>query len=112
MLQIKEVQDVKGLKEFIALPWTIYKNDPNWVPPLRGQLLRTLQGKNNPLLANGEHTFFLALDGEKVVGRVLVGINRKLNREKNKQEGYLSLFEAVADQKVAFALFDAASRWL
>lgn len=112
MLQIKEVQDVKGLKKFIALPWTIYKNDPNWVPPLRGQQLRTLQGKNNPLLANGEHTFFLAQVGEEVVGRLLVGINQKLNREKKKEEGYLSLFESIDDQKVAFALFDAASRWL
>jgi hypothetical protein len=112
MLKISEVKDVKGLKKFIALPWVIYQNDPNWVPPLRGQQLRTLQGKNNPLLANGEHTFFLAQVGEKVVGRLLVGINRKLNREKNKQEGYLSLFEAIEDREVAFALFDAASQWL
>ncbi|NLM37774.1 MAG: N-acetyltransferase [Firmicutes bacterium] len=113
MLQIKEVQDVNGLKKFIALPWTIYKNDPNWVPPLRGQQFRTLQGKNNPFLANGEHTFFLAQDGEeRVLGRILVGINQKLNREKKKAEGYLSLFEAVNDREVAFALFDAASQWL
>lgn len=112
MLQIKEAHDVKGLKQFIALPWEIYKNDPNWVPPLRTQQLRTLQGKNNPLLADGEHVFYLAFAGEKVVGRILVGINQKLNREKEKLEGYLSLFEAVEDEKVAFALFEAATQWL
>ena len=112
MLQIKEIQDVKGLKQFINLPWELYKNDPHWVPPLRRQLLRTLQGKNNPLLDNGDHAFFLVFEDGNPVGRVLVGVNEKLNREKTKKEGYISLFEAIDDQKVAFALFEAATTWL
>lgn len=112
MLQITKVENSKDLKRFIALPWEIYKKDPNWVPPLRTQQRRTLQGKNNPLLANGEHAFFLAIDGGQVVGRVLVGINEKLNREKEKNEGYLSLFEAINRQDVAFGLFTAATEWL
>ena len=112
MVQIKEVKDGKGLKQFIDLPWRLYKGDPNWVPPLRRQFLRTLQGKNNPLLANGVHTFFLAVDEGEVVGRLLVGINAKLNREKGKNEGYISLFEVIDDQKPAFALFEAAAAWL
>jgi GNAT superfamily N-acetyltransferase len=93
MLEIREVQEIRRLKKFVAMPWDLYKNDHYWVPPLRTQLLRTLQGKNNPLLAAGEpHTFFLAFQG--------------------KQEGYISLFESVADQRVAFSLFDVASQWL
>ncbi|NLY90610.1 MAG: N-acetyltransferase [Firmicutes bacterium] len=112
MLQIEEIQGVKGLKQFIALPWAIYNKDPNWVPPLRQQFLRTLQGKNNPLLANGTHTFFLAMDEGKVIGRVLVGVNQKLNREKGKNEGYIGLFEVFDDREAAFALFEAASAWL
>jgi len=112
MLQIKEVQDRNGLKQFIDLPWTIYKRDPNWVPPLRGQFFHTLEGKNNPLFTNGPHTFYLALEEGQVVGRLLVGVNTKLNREKGKNEGYISLFEVVDDQKAAFALFEAAAAWL
>ena len=112
MIQIKAVHGDEDLKRFIALPWEIYRTDRNWVPPLRGQQLRTLQGKNNPLLADGEHDFFLAFEGEKVVGRILVGINQKLNREKQKNEGFISLFETVGREEVAFALFEAAAQWL
>lgn len=112
MLQIKEIKKKQELKDFINLQWEIYKNDPYWVPPLRWPLFQTLQGKNNPLLASGPHTFFLAFSGEQVVGRILVGVNTKLNREKGKKEGYISLFEAVNDENVATALFEAATDWL
>ncbi len=112
MLQIKEIKKKQELKAFIDLPWEIYKNDPYWVPPLRWPLFQTLQGKNNPLLARDPHTFFLALSENQVVGRILVGVNTKLNRKKRKKEGYISLFETINDEKVATSLFEAAIAWL
>lgn len=118
MIHIQEINEEKtALKEFINLPWELYRNDPYWVPPLRGQLTRTLRGQNNPLLANGPYTFFLAYynnnaAGRKIAGRIMVGVNHKLNRKKNKNEGYISLFESVNDKEVAFALFQAAAGWL
>ncbi|HHU82487.1 MAG TPA: N-acetyltransferase [Firmicutes bacterium] len=117
MIHVQEIErKKKALKEFVDFPWEIYRNDPYWVPPLRGQLTRTLLGENNPLLANGPHTFFLAYEesgsGRKIAGRVMVGINEKLNREKKKNEGYISLFESVNNKEAAFALFQAAAGWL
>ena len=46
------------------------------------------------------------------MGRVMAGINEKLNREKKKNEGYISLFESVNNPAVASALFQAAAGWL
>ena len=34
MLQVKPVNDRNELRQFIRLPWSIYSNDPVWVPPL------------------------------------------------------------------------------
>ncbi len=34
MIKIKPVETKKELKQFIMLPFELYKNDPNWVPPL------------------------------------------------------------------------------
>ena len=34
MIEIKPVQTKKEKRDFLAFPWTIYKNDPLWVPPL------------------------------------------------------------------------------
>lgn len=113
MIKIEEIHDARGLKRFVALPWELYKKDPYWVPPLRTSFFRTLQGKDNPLLAPGQpHTFFLALKDEQVVGRILVGVNTKLNRKKGKNEGYISLFESIEEQAVAASLFETAATWL
>ena len=33
-LEIREVSGKRALNAFIRVPWMIYKNDPNWIPPL------------------------------------------------------------------------------
>ncbi len=112
MVNIEVVRGKKALKRFIDIPFQLYKGDPNWVPPLRGQLLKTLSGINNGLFSNGVQEFFIAWKDGKPVGRILTGINEKLNREKSKKEGYISLFESINDKEVSRALFDATCSWL
>lgn len=112
MIEVLETKRKKDLKKFIEMQWDIYKNDPNWIPPLKSSMLKSLSGKNNPLLSNGPHTFFIAYKDGKIVGRLLTGVNTKLNREKNKNEGYISLFESINDEEVAFSLLDKAIEWL
>ena len=34
MLEVNPVNDRRRLRQFIRLPWSIYSNDPVWVPPL------------------------------------------------------------------------------
>lgn len=112
MAKILEACGKRDLKKFIDMQWEIYKNDENWVPPLKGQMLKTLMGKDNPLLTNGQHAFFLARKENRTVGRLLTGINIRLNAKKNKNEGYISLFECIDDEDTAFLLFNSAVDWL
>jgi len=32
--EIEAVRGRKQLDDFIAVPWSIYRHDPHWVPPL------------------------------------------------------------------------------
>ncbi|MDD5497820.1 MAG: N-acetyltransferase, partial [Atribacterota bacterium] len=112
MLQIKALQTPEELRQFIEMPWKIYQQDHNWVPPLKKKLLEELNGKNNILLMNGAHQFLMAYRNNKPVARILVGINEKLNREKNKREGYISLFESINDPDICFPLLEQALEWL
>lgn len=112
MLEILEIKGKAQLKKFIELPWSIYKNDEFWVPPLKRDLLNTLLGKDNPLFMSGEHAFFMAYLNGEAVGRICVGINESLNKKKNVEDGYISLFESIENKEVAFALFDKAVEWL
>lgn len=108
---IKPVLTAKDRKKFIRLPWQLYKNDPNWVPPLLSDMKNTLNPKKNALLTLGPYQYYLAyLDG-KPAGRIGVGIDEQLNAKKNYKSSYITLFESVNDYKVAEALFDTAVQW-
>lgn len=111
-IDIVEIKDRQGLKKFIDFAWDIYKGDSCWVPPLKSDMMDTLTGKNNPLFKNGPHTFFMVYRYGKPAGRILTGINENLNKKKNRNEGYISLFECVDDEEISCALFDAALSWL
>ncbi|MDI6871467.1 MAG: hypothetical protein QME79_08970 [Bacillota bacterium] len=97
---------------FFALPRRLYRNDPNWVPPLLFELWQVLYPRYNALLRLGPHAHLLARRNGRVVGRLGVGIDENLNARKNRREGYLTLFEAENDYAIAQALFDAGEKWL
>ncbi|MFO8191317.1 MAG: N-acetyltransferase, partial [Bacillota bacterium] len=60
-VEIKIIQDKNDRKSFVELPWLIYKNDPNWIPPLLSDMHNTLNPNKNALLRLGPSCFFLAL---------------------------------------------------
>lgn len=110
--KIVEVTNKRLLKEFIDLPYKLYKDDPNWVPLIKLLTKQTVNGKNNMLFSNGIHiTYILQKDGE-TAGRLIAGIDFKTNEEKKLKRGYISLFECINDVKAASIMFDYAKDWL
>ncbi len=109
---IKEAISKKEIKDFINLPFELYKGDTAWVPPLKSDFRKYITGKNNSLNDVGPHNKIVAYRNNSVVGRLLVGINEHLNTAKGFREGYISLFESVYDEDVAFSLFEYAENWL
>ncbi len=109
---ISPVQTKSDWRGFINLPWLLYKGDPNWVPPLKSDMRDTVNPKKNPLMKLGPYQYFIAWLHGKPVGRIGTGIDEKLNREKKKKEGYITLFESIDDYRVAESLFDCALQWL
>ena len=35
---VKPVETRRERKQFLMLPWQLYRDDPNWIPPLRRSL--------------------------------------------------------------------------
>jgi GNAT superfamily N-acetyltransferase len=102
-VDIREIREKRALREFIKLPWYLYRDDPNWVPPLKQKQLKELAGRSG---------LFLAYRDGRAVGRICVSIDAQMNTKKNRREGCISLFESVDDREVAEALFDQATNWL
>ena len=47
-IEITAVQNKKTLREFVELPFTIYRNDPYWVPQLRIAVKELLDREKHP----------------------------------------------------------------
>lgn len=109
---IKEVAESKDLKEFVNLPFKLYRADEPWVPPLKGDFIKYIKGENNYLNQAGPNTKIIALKDGEVIGRLLVGINEELNRAKGFKEGYIALFECIEDYEVAHSMLEFAESWL
>ncbi len=100
-------QSRSSLRPFVMLPFALYKDDPNWVPPLIGAQLTGLCRQ-----ADDPRRFFLVYDGETPVARVMAGIDERLNERLNRKFGYLSLFECAQRPDYARTALDAACAYL
>ena len=110
-LEIRPVVSKAEMKQFIRLPWKIYKGDPCWVPPLLNDLKKSLDPAANKALEKIKHQMYLALMDGKPVGRIYAGIDTNLNQKKNMNMAFFSLFECINDFEVAKLLFDKAFDW-
>ncbi len=110
-LEIKKVVSKVEMEQFLKLPWKIYKGDKCWVPPLLKDLRESLDPVRNPALQKIGHELFLALADGKPAGRIYAGIDKRLNKAKNINMAFFSLFECIDDYDVAKLLFDSAFQW-
>jgi GNAT superfamily N-acetyltransferase len=99
-------------RRFIELPWTIYRGDPHWIPPLRGNLLRLLNYAPCPFYDDAEIGTFLATRGGHPVGRIAAIVNHAHNRRFDERRGFFGFFECENCDETAAALFTAAEAWL
>lgn len=109
---VKAVQSRKERSQFFHLPWTLYRGDPNWIPPLRRSQLELLNYKPHPFYSYSQIQTFLALRDGQPCGRVAAIINGAHNERYNEQRGFWGFFESIDDTQVAQALFAAAADWL
>src|SRR5271157_472343 len=103
-MEVVAVDNPKTLKQFVELPYTLYRNDPYWAPPLRIAVKELLDRRKHPFYANAEAEFFLGLREGRVVGRVAAILDRNHNRFHDESAGFFGFFESVNDVEVAGAL--------
>ena len=111
-IEIKTVSTKKELMKFIKMPWQIYKDDPNWVPPLIMDRKKLLDKKHNPFFNHAEMEMFLAYKDGELCGRIAGITNENHNKFQEDNMGFFGFFEAENDPEVAKTLLDAAKDWV
>ncbi len=111
MIEIKPVTNKKELKTFLRVPWSIYKDDPNWVPPLMFERKEALSSKN-PFFEHATWQAWTAFKDGIPVGRISAQIDQLHQDRYNNKTGFFGLIEAPDDPDVFAALFKTAENWL
>ena len=96
----------------MELPYTLYRGDPYWVPPLRIAVKELLNRERHPFYSNAEAEFFLARREGRVVGRIAAIFDRAHNRFHGESAGFFGFFESIEDRSVVEALLSRAREWV
>lgn len=106
MITVKEVVSRKELKQFVKFPFSLYKNNSNWVPPIISDELTVFNKNKNPAFETADARFFLAYKDTKIVGRVAAIINHtEINIQKVKKMRF-GWFDFIDDISVTNALIE------
>jgi hypothetical protein len=99
-------------QQFIDLPNKIYRDTPQWVPPLSTDTKRVFDKQHNPFYQHSTASFYLATSADGVaVGRLAVLNNQHYNDYNHEQTAFFYLFECLHDPDAAYKLFEAGFYW-
>lgn len=99
------------VKRFVQLPYKLYKNCPQWVPPLDIDAYAQLNPKKHPFYEHSDVEFFLAVRDGRDVGRIAAIENRPFNQYHGKKETDFYFFDCENDSEAAAALFQTVFDW-
>ncbi|MEZ5360530.1 MAG: N-acetyltransferase [Candidatus Zixiibacteriota bacterium] len=107
-IDILEVENNSDLKAFIKVPFAIYADDPNWVPPLISERLEFFNKKKNPFYRAAKTRLFVARRNGEYIGRIATCINYNHNEYHEEKTGFFGFFDCVNEYEVAELLFKIA----
>jgi len=110
-LRIARVEGRRAFRQFIRLPWSLYGDDPMWVPPLLIERRQHLSPRN-PYFAHAQYCFWLAYRGLRPVGRISAQVDELHIQRYQNATGFFGMIEAEDDAETFRALTDTAEQWL
>jgi hypothetical protein len=110
-IKIVKVDSRKALNDFIRLPWSLYIEDPMWVPPLLIERRMHLSPKN-PYFEHAEFCSWIAYRNGQPVGRISAQIDRLHIERYQDATGFFGMLEAEDKRPTFSSLLDTAESWL
>ncbi|MBS9774000.1 MAG: GTP cyclohydrolase [Tenacibaculum sp.] len=106
MIKLEEVKNEKELKEFVKFPFSLYKNNKCWVPPLIKDEIKSFKKDKNPVFKNVDARIFVAKRNNEIVGRIVAIINHNEVEKQGIEKMRFGWFDVIDDIKVSEALIN------
>ncbi len=110
-MQIIKVEDSRARDTFIRLPWSLYKDDPVWVPPLLLER-RDHLSPENPYFEHATCCLWIAFRDGKPVGRISAQVDQLHLEHHQDDTGFWGMLEAEDNLETFQGLLDTAESWL
>jgi GNAT superfamily N-acetyltransferase len=99
------------IRRFVRIPFRLYENHPQWVPPILSEAEAQLNRSKHPFYEHSDADFFIATKDGRDVGRIAALENKRFNEYHKTKQAQFYLFDSEDDQEVANALFERVVDW-
>ena len=106
MITLKQVTTKIEMKQFVLFPFSLYKNNKFWVPPIIKEEVDNFNPKKNPVFESADAHFFLAFRDKKIVGRIAAIINWSEVNQQNIKKIRFGWYDMIDDLEVSKTLLD------
>ena len=106
-----DTERARDANQFIDFPFELYRNCPQWVPPIVPDMKLILNRRKHPFYRHSTADFFVAESDGKTLGQIAVLDHRNYNEYQHRRHAFFYFFDVVEDVQIARALFGAAFEW-
>ncbi len=111
-VSVRRVESRADYRALLHFPWTVYRGEPRWTPPLMSVLREHLDRAHSPTWEHLTGDYFIAWRGDQPVGTIAAFINHRHNDYWQENIGFFGYFEALDDQDAAAALLETAAGYV
>jgi len=111
-VEIVAAESGRAHRQFVDLPYRLYRGDPRFVAPLRRERRELFSRTRHPFFAHADAAFFVARRAGRVVGRIEAIVNHAYGAQHDGRTGFFGAYECAPDRAASDALLDAAAAWL
>ncbi len=113
MLTVEKIdpQAKSQARRFIAVPFRLYAQCAQWVPPLFADAELQLNRAQHPFYEHSVADFFIATRDGRDVGRIAALENTRFNAYHHTRQAQFYFFDCEDDLEAATALFTAVCAW-
>lgn len=109
MYSVRKIEGKSDLKKFIKFPFSIFKGNDCWVPPLMMDELTVFNEKKNPAFQHAESAYWMAYKDGQPVGRIAgIVVEQEAREEQLARFGWIDF---VDDPEVTKLLLQTVEDW-
>lgn len=106
---IREVSSKKDLIKFIKFPFSLYRKNSYYVPPIIDFELSTLDPSKNPAFDHSKARYWMAYRNEEIVGRIAgIILNEELKKKSLVRFGWIDFIDEL---EVSTLLLEKVMEW-